>query len=174
VESGVQASGVVAAFVTQTSVTQRKSWRKERFQAAAEFLIERYGAHIVFLGTASEASAIDELRKGIPHATSSLAGKTNLLQMAALLSLCDVGLTLDTGTMHVGRTVGLPMAIIAPAWSPPLEWLPLNNPRYRILKNAEMGFCPPDYLIDEVSVDEVTDALRGLLQEFPPGLRRPG
>lgn len=169
-ERGVQAGQVVAAFVTQTSVTQRKSWRPERFQAAAEFLIQRYGAHIVFVGTASESAAIDELRKRIPHATSSFAGKTNLLQMAALLSLCDVGLTLDTGTMHVGRTVGLPMAIVAPAWSPPLEWLPLNNPRYRILKNAELDVCPPDYVIDEVSVEEVTEALRALLEEFPPTL----
>jgi len=169
-ERGVQAGQVVAAFVTQTSVTQRKGWRPERFQAAAEFLIQRYGAHIVFVGTASESAAIDELRKRIPHATSSFAGKTNLLQMAALLSLCDVGLTLDTGTMHVGRTVGLPMTIVAPAWSPPLEWLPLNNPRYRILKNAELDVCPPDYVIDEVSVEEVTEALRALLEEFPPTL----
>jgi ADP-heptose:LPS heptosyltransferase len=174
VESGARAGQVVAAFVTQTSVTQRKSWRKERFQAAAKFLIERYGAHIVFLGTESEAAAIDDLRGGIEGVTSSFAGKTNLLQMAALLSLCDVGLTLDTGTMHVGRTVGLPMTIIAPAWSPPLEWLPLNNPRYRILKKAEMEVCPPDYVIDEVSVDEVTGALQGLLEEFPPGRRRSG
>ena len=173
-ESGAQAGQVVAAFVTQTSVTQRKSWRKDRFQAAAEFLIERYGAHIVFVGTESEAAAIDDLRRGIPHRTGSFAGKTNLLQMAALLSLCDVGLTLDTGTMHVGRTVGLPMAILAPAWSPPLEWLPLSNPRYRILKNAAMEVCPPDYVIDEISVDEVTGALQGLLEEFPPGLRRSG
>ena len=173
-ESGAQPGQMVAAFVTQTSVTQRKSWRKERFQAAAEFLIERYGAHIVFLGTDPEAAAIEDLRAGISDRTGSLAGKTNLLQMAAVLSLCDVGLTLDTGTMHVGRTVGLPMVIIAPAWSPPLEWLPLNNPRYRILKNAEMEACPPDYIIDEVSVDEVTDALRRLLEEFPPGSRRSG
>lgn len=173
-DEGVRAGQTVAAFVTQTSVTQRKSWRKERFQAAAEFLVQRYGAHIIFLGTASEAAAIDELRSGIPHKTSSFAGKTNLLQMAALLSLCDVGLTLDTGTMHVGRTVGLPMVIIAPAWSPPLEWLPLNNPRYRILKNAEMKVCPPDYIIDEVSVDEVTGALRRLLEAHPPGLRQVG
>jgi len=174
VKGGARAGKVVAAFVTQTSVTQRKSWRKERFQAAAKFLIERYEAHIVFVGTESEAAAIDDLRQGIAGATSSLAGKTNLLQMAALLSLCDVGLTLDTGTLHVGRTVGLPMVIIAPAWSPPLEWLPLNNPRYRILKNAEMEVCPPDYIIDEVSVDEVTGALDELLHEFPPGNRRLG
>ena len=173
-DEGVQAGQTVAAFVTQTSVTQRKSWRKERFQAAAEFLVQHYGAHLALLGTASEAAAIEELRSGIPHKTSSFAGKTNLLQMAALLSLCDVGLTLDTGTMHVGRTVGLPMVIIAPAWSPPLEWLPLDNPRYRILKNAEMKVCPPDYIIDEVSVDEVTGALQGLLEAYPPGQRRSG
>jgi ADP-heptose:LPS heptosyltransferase len=173
-DRGVQPGQPVAAFVTQTSVTQRKSWRKERFQAAAAFLIERYGAHIVFLGTAPEAIRIDELCRDIPHATSSFAGMTNLSQMAALLSICDVGLTLDTGTMHVGRTVGLPMVIVAPAWSPPLEWLPLNNPRYRILKNAEMKACPPEYIIDEVSVDEVIDALRDLLEQFPPGQRRPG
>jgi ADP-heptose:LPS heptosyltransferase len=172
--SGVRDGQMVAAFVTQTSVTQRKSWRKERFQAAAEFLIERYGAHVIFLGTASEAAAIDDLRSGIPHATSSFAGKTNLLQMAALLSRCDVGLTLDTGTMHVGRTVGLPMVIVAPAWSPPVEWLPLNNPRYRILKNAEMVGCPADYIIDEVSVDEVIEALQELVKEFPPERRRVG
>jgi ADP-heptose:LPS heptosyltransferase len=171
-KSGVRDGQMVAVFVTQTSVTQRKSWRKQRFQAAAEFLIQRYGAHIVFVGTASEATAIDELRREIPHATSNFAGKTNLLQMAALLSLCDVGLTLDTGTMHVGRTVRLPMAIIAPAWSPPLEWLPLNNPRYRILKNAEMEVCLPDYIIDEVSVDDAIGALQGLLEKFPPGQRR--
>ena len=121
-----------------------------------------------------DGELVDDLRKGIPQRTGSFAGKTNLLQMAALLSLCDVGLTLDTGTMHVGRTVGLPMAIVAPAWSPPLEWLPLNNPRYRILKNAEMEVCPPDYVIDEVSVDEVTGALQGLLEEFPPASRRSG
>jgi hypothetical protein len=37
-----------------------------------------------------------------------------------------------------------------------------------------MGGCPPDYVIDEVSVDEVTDGLRGLLEEFPPGSRGAG
>jgi ADP-heptose:LPS heptosyltransferase len=164
--NGVREEQMVAVFVTQTSVTQRKSWRAERFQAAARHLMERYGAHIVFVGTAAEAGAIDQLRMGLGSATSNVAGMTSLLQLSALLSLCRVGLTLDTGTMHIGRTVGLPMCIIAPAWSPPIEWLPLGDPRYAILKNAEMSACPPDYVIDEVSVGEVTAALDELIARY--------
>jgi ADP-heptose:LPS heptosyltransferase len=168
-EAGVREDQMVAAFVTQTSVTQRKSWRKERFQAAANHVIDKHGAHIIFLGTASESPAIDALREGIPHPTTSVAGKTSLLQLSALLRLCRIGLTLDTGILHVGRTVGLPMVIVAPAWSPPIEWLPLGNPRFRILKNAEMSHCPPDYIIDEVSEEEVIEALDDLLRAYPEG-----
>jgi ADP-heptose:LPS heptosyltransferase len=162
-ENGLRAGQLLAVFVTQTSVNQRKSWRAERFQAAARHLIDRYDAHIVFVGTAAEADAIETSRMGLGDATSSVAGKTSLLQLGALLSLCRVGLTLDTGTMHIGRTVGLPMVIIAPAWSPPIEWLPLGDPRYRILKNADMDACPADYIIDEVSVGDVIGALDALI-----------
>jgi ADP-heptose:LPS heptosyltransferase len=166
---GVRDGQMVVAFVTQTSVTQRKSWRGERFQAAARHMMERYGAHIVFVGTLAEAEAIEAIREGLSGATSSLAGETTLLQLTALLSLCRVGLTLDTGILHLGRTVRLPMAIIAPAWSPTIEWLPVGNPRYRILKNADMTVCPPEYVIDEVSVEEATAALDVLVAEHPGG-----
>lgn len=168
-ESGVRDGQMVAVFVTQTSVTQRKSWRAERFQAAARHMIAAYGAHIVFVGTAAESDAIEALRAGLGDSTTSVAGRTSLLQLSALLSLCRVGLTLDTGTLHLGRAVGLPMAIVAPAWSPPAEWLPLANPRYRILKNAEMATCPPDYVIDEVSVEEAIAALDDLVAKYPAG-----
>ncbi|HEV2708651.1 MAG TPA: glycosyltransferase family 9 protein [Edaphobacter sp.] len=164
----VQSGQPVAIFVTQTSVTQRKSWRAERFRAAAEFLTARYGAHIVFVGTTAESAAIEELRGSLSFPSTSVAGRTTLPQLAALMSLATVGLTLDTGPMHLGRAVGLPMVIIAPAWSPPIEWLPLGNDRFRILKNADMAAPPPaDYIIDEVSVDEVTSALAELLKLYP-------
>ena len=165
--AGVQQEQPVAVFITQTSVTQRKSWRGERFREAARFLARQYGAHIVFVGTAVESAAIDALRGGLDFATTSVAGRTNLPQLAALMSLSSVGLTLDTGPMHVGRAAGLPMVIIAPAWSPPIEWLPLGNDRFRIFKNADMASAPVNYIIDEVSVDEVTAALTELLTRYP-------
>lgn len=165
-DSGINLSKPVVVFVTQTSVTQRKSWRPERFRAAASFLKERYDAQIVFVGTAAESEAIDELRSGMSFTTANLAGKTNLPQLTALMSLCTIGLTLDTGPLHIGRAAGLPMVVIAPAWSPPIEWLPVGNERFRIFKNADLPSAPPDYIIDEVSVDEVTTALADLMTHF--------
>lgn len=167
--AGVQAGQPVAVFVTQTSVTQRKSWPAERFRAAAEFLTKHYGAHILFVGTAAESRAIDDLRSLLSGPSTNVAGKTTLPQLAALMSLSAVGLTLDTGPMHLGRAVALPMVIIAPAWSPPVEWLPVGNDRFRIFKNADIASPPPpDYIIDEVSVEEVTSALADLLAKYPP------
>jgi ADP-heptose:LPS heptosyltransferase len=163
----VQPGQRIAVFITQTSATQRKSWRVERFREAAESLRSRHGMHIVFAGTSAEAAAIDALRGGLTFETANVAGKTTVRQLAALMSLCDVGLTLDTGPMHIGRAVGLPMVIIAPAWSPPVEWLPLGNDRYRILKNADMPTPSPDYIIDEVSVAEVEIALDDLVTRYP-------
>lgn len=172
VEAGVDLVKPIAIFVTQTSVTQRKSWRPERFQAVAEFLHGRYGMQIVFVGTVGEAAKIDALRGGLGFPSVNVAGATNLMQLTAMLKMSDVGVTLDTGTMHLGRAVGLPMVIIAPAWSPPIEWLPLGDTRFAILKNLDMSAAPADYIIDEVSVSEVITALEDLMRRFPAGSTR--
>jgi ADP-heptose:LPS heptosyltransferase len=167
-EQGVEERRPVAVFITQTSPTQRKSWRAERFCAVAEMLRREYGMQLVFAGTAAESPAIEALRAQISFPTASVAGRTSLLELAALLGMADVALTLDTGPMHLARAMRLPMVVIAPAWSPPVEWLPLGNPRARILKNADMDVAPPDYVIDEVSVAEVEANLRELLAIYPP------
>jgi len=167
-EQGIDEGRPIAVFITQTSVTQRKSWRAERFRAVAAWLHREYGMQIVFAGTAKEAAEIDALREGLDFATASVAGRTNLLQLSALFGLADVALTLDTGPMHLARAMRLPMVIVAPAWSPAMEWLPLDNPRARILKNLDLDEAPDDYVIDEVSVAEVEQELRELLALYPP------
>lgn len=151
------------ALATQTSITQRKKWRDERWVELAHALHERHDAALVFVGTVAESAAIDELRAKLSFATISIAGQTTIQQLAAALQQCDLAVMLDTGPLHVARAVGLPVVVIAPAWSPPNEWLPVGNPRYRILKNRD--FAPPapdDYIIDEVSVAEVLAAVEEL------------
>lgn len=167
-EAGVDSSLPIAIFVTQTSPTQRKSWRAERFRVVAETLHRQYGMQIVFVGTAAESSAIEALRAGLSFSTTSVAGRTSLLELSALMGFADVALTLDTGPLHLLRAMRVPVVIIAPAWSPPVEWLPLGNPRARILKNADMPEATQDYIIDEVTVAEVEQNLHELLTLYPP------
>lgn len=167
-EQGIDESRPIAIFITQTSPTQRKSWREERFRAVAERLKREEDMQIVFAGTSAESPAIEALRSGISFPTASVAGQTSLLELSAILGLADIALTLDTGPMHLARAMRLPMVILAPAWSPAVEWLPLGNPRARILKNADLPEAPADYIIDEVSVAEVEQNLHELLTLYPP------
>lgn len=157
---------ITIALATQTSMTQHKKWRDERWTELAEALRRHHQADLLFVGTASEAPAIDALRNSISFPTTSLAGHTTIQQLAAVLQACDLGIMLDTGPLHVARAMQLPTVIIAPAWSPAHEWLPISNPHYRILKNAD--FPPPapaGYLIDEVTVQEVLNATNQLLEQ---------
>jgi len=157
----------LAVFVTQTSPGQRKKWREDRFVAVARWLIQEHGCRIALVGAASEAPSVEALQSAIGKDSFSLAGHTSVPVLTAVLAQADVALTLDTGTLHLIRAVGLPACIIAPAWSPPLEWLPLNDPRFRILKNLDLASQPADYVIDEVSVDEVCGALGDLMRRYP-------
>jgi ADP-heptose:LPS heptosyltransferase len=167
-EQRIDEARPIAVFITQTSPTQQKSWRADRFRIIAEWLDRDFGMQVVFVGSAAESPAIERLQKSLSFRAANVAGKTGILELAALLSVADVALTLDTGPMHLARAVRLPMVIIAPAWSPEIEWLPLGNPRARIMKKADLAEAPKDYIIDEVTVDDVKEALRDLLAAFPP------
>ena len=167
-EHGIDEARPIAVFVTQTSPTQRKSWRADRFRVIAEWLDRDFGMQVVFVGSATESPAVEQLRTSLSFRAANLAGRTSVMELAALFSVADVALTLDTGPMHLARAVRLPMVIIAPAWSPAIEWLPLGNPRARILKKADLPAAPKDYIIDEVTADDVKDSLRDLLAAYPP------
>jgi ADP-heptose:LPS heptosyltransferase len=155
------------AFITQTSPTQRKSWPVDRFIAVANHVTRIHGGCGVFLGTGKEAGPIETLCAAVQGNTISLAGKTTISQVAAALSLCDYAISLDTGNMHIGRSVGLPMVILAPAWQPVIEWLPLGFDQYRILKGNDIPQATPDYVMNEMGVPEVIATLDDLFARYP-------
>jgi ADP-heptose:LPS heptosyltransferase len=151
-------------------VSQRKQWRQERFVTVARWLIREHGCRIALVGTESESLAVEALQTAIGEDAFSLAGRTSISVLTAVLAQADIALTLDTGILHLIRAAQLPACIIAPAWAPPHEWLPMGNPSFRILRNLDLATQPADYIIDEVSVAEVCDALGDLLRKYPPSV----
>jgi ADP-heptose:LPS heptosyltransferase len=154
-------------FITQTSPTQRKSWPRDRFVSVANHAVKVHRAYPVFVGTSKEAEGIESIRAGVEGESITLAGQTTITQLAAVLSLCDYAVSLDTGNMHIGRSVGLPMVILAPAWQPVIEWLPLGFDQYRIFKGDDIPQAPPDYVMNEIGAEEVIVALDDLVSRYP-------
>jgi ADP-heptose:LPS heptosyltransferase len=165
----------IAALVTQSSGGQPSRWFDARFVDVADSIAESLGAHILFVGTASEVAAIDAMRSRMKNPSVSLAGQTNITELAALLCHCDLAVTLDTGTMHVARAVDLPMVVIASAWQPAHEWLPLGVQGITILRREDaacracsISYCPTRACMKRIGVDEVVAAVETLVARYPP------
>jgi ADP-heptose:LPS heptosyltransferase len=154
-------------FITQTSPWQSKSWPADRFVAVANYATIVLGACAIFVGTDAEAKGIEAIRSQVKGDSISLAGRTTISQLAAVLCLSDYAVSLDTGNMHIGRSVELPMVILAPAWQPAVEWLPLGFDQYRIFKGDDTLEPPPNYIMDEINVEQVIEALNDLFERYP-------
>lgn len=154
--------------VTQNSGGQRTGWHGNRFAQVIRHAHETLGCAIIYVGTAADTAAIEQLRREAGGIGTSLTGKTSITELAALLAMSDAVVSLDTGTMHIGRAVGVPMAVIGPSWQRPLEWLPLGLPQTRILRGPDRPDVPENYKLDEVEAPAVIEALDDLFSTYPP------
>ena len=167
-ENGIANSPARIVCVTQTSRTQRRGWPAEQFAAVLNHARSKYNADLIFVGTSSEVQDIELFRARIPAATLSLAGQTTIQTMAALLASCDLVLTLDTGNMHIGRSVGVPMAILAPGWAPSIEWLPLGFDQFQVFLGERDPCSSRECEIIQMDTEQFIEGLDRLLTSYPP------
>lgn len=160
----------VVVFVTQNSGGQLTGWHTSRFLEVLQHTHHQLGCAIVYVGTEKDSAPIEAIRQAAGGIGVSLAGKTSIAELAALLAMADAAVSLDTGTMHVGRCVGLPMVVIGPSWQKPIEWLPLELPQVRILRGPDRDRkdIPAGYKLDEIEAPAVIAALEDLLMKYPP------
>lgn len=174
-EQGISENRPVVALQTQTSGGEPNQWYDNRFIQVAEQIYAQSEAQLVFLGTTLERNQIESMRRQLRAPSYSAAGQTDIPRLAALLAMCDLLVTLDTGTMHVGRAVGVPMVVIAPAKNPEHEWLPIGRKHIRILMRKDIAcarcgktYCATRECMDEISAHEVVEAVKTHLAQFPP------
>ncbi|GEM_PF-836923 len=174
-EQGWDGGTALVAVQTQTSGGEPNQWYDDRFVQLADLLYESTKAHIVFVGARAEQGRIEGIRSAMRAPSHSAAGCTDIPGLAALLSMSDLLITLDTGTMHVGRAVNVPMVVIAPAKNPEHEWLPPASEHIRVLIRRDIAcarcrktYCATRECMDEISTGEVFEAATQQLRKFPP------
>ncbi|SFS16600.1 ADP-heptose:LPS heptosyltransferase [Granulicella pectinivorans] len=160
----------LVVMVTQGSGGQSTGWKDERNVQVIRYITETLGFALVFVGTPGDTARIETLREAAGGAGTSVAGKTTVTELAALLAMSDWVVSIDTGTMHVGRAVGVPMVVLGPSWQAPEEWMPLGFDHIKVMRGEDKPHDPPGppgYQLDEIQADWVTTALDRLIQAYP-------
>jgi heptosyltransferase-2 len=126
-----------------------KRWPVEKFIAAARAIQQQTDCIWLLFGGKSDGSITNQIESAIGDQSSviNLAGRTSLRELMALLKLCRVLLSNDTGPTHVAAALGTPVVVPFGSTSPELTapGLP-GDVRHQFLR-ANVP-CAPCFLRD--------------------------
>ncbi len=105
--------------INPVALWDTKLWSSHRFAELADQLIETYQTNIYFTGGLSDKGEIDGIIRQMQYHGVNLAGKTSLIELAALYQQMACVITTDTGPMHISAAVETPVAAL---FGPTAEW----------------------------------------------------
>ena len=156
---------------------ESKQWHLDRFADVARRLAEQRGGTIVLTGSEADRALVQPVADRLAGVSMiDVAGRLDLVQLAAVLAELDVLVTGDTGPMHLASAVHTPVvALFGPA--DPRRYGP-TSPRQRVLRvDLPCSPCgqvrlPPERCrghvpdcMDGIRVDMVVAATLDLLDE---------
>jgi ADP-heptose:LPS heptosyltransferase len=141
-----------------------RRWPAERFAAVATELTRR-GEEVVITGSAAERELAARVasQAGLPSA-AVLAGRTDVLQLAAVVAAARLVVTGDTGTAHLASAFRTPSVVLFGP-TPPAWWGPPPGPHVALWHGAEPGDPwgeRPDPALLRIGAHEVLAAVDGL------------
>lgn len=146
-----------------------KRWPADRFGTLAHLLSDRLGATPIVLGASPDREVVERVLAQLRGRFISLAGKTTLSVAAAVIARCRTLVTNDSGLMHVGAALGVPVVAIFGPTDPVLTG-PVGS-GHRVLRKpvacspCQFRICPIDHRCMEwVTAEEVYEAVAGQLR----------
>ncbi len=128
-------------------------WSLLKFVKLIETLKEKYDAEFIITGSKADSKEINYLKENTNVKLNFFLDRS-IPVLAALISLCDLFITNDTGVMHVAGATETPqISIFGP--TNPFNWAPLGINKYFIRKSD---------LIDDVTVEDVLTLVEMLLK----------
>jgi heptosyltransferase-2 len=89
-----------------------KCWYPDRFRELGMRLSRKWKATLLLFGNENEKPVAKEIASSLGGEGVDFTGKTDLLQLAALLERCHLLVTNDTGTMHVATAMSTPVVAL--------------------------------------------------------------
>jgi heptosyltransferase-2 len=117
-QHGVSEENVIVGINPGATYGSAKCWLPERFRSITKRLLEDKRVFVVYFGDLATASLVKEICQGLSQRVINMAGLTSLRELAALLKICDVLLTNDSGPMHIAAALGTPIVALFGSTNP--------------------------------------------------------
>lgn len=151
-----------------------KHWRRERFAALADMLIERLKARVIIFGSEDEEKICNEICKSAKNPVITACGKTTLTQFAALVGMCNVVVANDGGPLHVAVAMGArTIGIFGPVDEKVYGQYP-GSDKHKVIKskiecrpcyrNFKLRDCDIKKCLDEIASEDVFKAVEEVLR----------
>lgn len=176
IESGVLNDDVLVGLnVNSSDFAVERRWPNKNFAKLADHLIEKYGVKTVYIGLHVDHPLVDETINLMSEKKEAinLAGKTDLTQLACLMTKMKLFISNDSGPLHIAAAMKTPTASF---YGPetPLLYGPWGENNTVFYKKNECSPCINIYnskrischknaqCIKGISVDEVTSKIKSL------------
>ena len=148
-----------------------KRWPAERYGEVVAKALRKHPEAVVYVfGTTDDRNAATEIRNAASGHIIDLTGRTTLSQAIALIALCDVFITNDSGLMHVAAALDRPLVAVFGSTNP-VTTGPFSD-KARVVRKAME--CSPCYRTNcrrgfecmrAISPDEVAREVLAILDE---------
>jgi ADP-heptose:LPS heptosyltransferase len=174
---------LICVNINAGATSRERRWAADRFMDVVALLHrESPRLRFLFTGSEDEHGYVEEAlaaRPDLRRATTNCAGRCDVEELIALLSVARLFLTNDSGPMHIAAATGTPVVALFGPESPKL-YGPRGDARviYRALGcspclsvyNAKLFRCPYDaQCMREIGVEEVYGAVREALAHAEAG-----
>jgi lipopolysaccharide heptosyltransferase I len=146
---------------------ETKLWPAERFSRLADRIIDSYGAAVFFTGGPEDHGIIEGIIAGMQHRALNLAGRTRLIELAALYQQMTCLVTTDTGPMHIAAAVKTPVVAL---FGPTAPWR--TGPHgdiHRVVTSRDdcrpcfKRSCATSKCMQSITVEQVMEQVKSVL-----------
>lgn len=150
-----------------------RDWSPQNFAALAK-LLHAEGVRVVVTGIAQEANLVRRVVEGSGGAAIPLVGRLSLMELAAFVRTAALFVSNSTGPLHIAAAVGVPVIAFYPPIREcgPTRWGPLTKKKIVFVADSQAcarckgGACRGNDCMDQITVDQVFRAARGLIASF--------
>jgi len=148
-----------------------KRWPKVRFQTLARKLVDEFQTTIVWIGSAGEQEFIEDCVEAIPERSVSLAGKLDLLGLAAVLGETRLCIGNDSGPVRLAAAMGVPTITIFSGEFQPHQWIPWGAPAQILhyappCANCNKARCDRGHIcMEKITVEDVLEKVVTFVRE---------